>query len=1273
MEGHFLPRGDTTTARAQALSDILQKRDVEAEKKRAAAVADALDRRHIIEKRSPTAARTAKAEAQATGPPDGAYKGLSPPGSSASHERHPRMPAMSPGRRTPERSGTADTGDVRAHFGEAGPAVKLGGITISQPAKLAPSVPLTPGKLLAVANAEDGDGSGADSDAATRSGAASRATKRSRRSRAKPSPGGRGRLNSVSTIVVPGQVDPKTGNMVEVPYEPQVESSVHKFRRVTANVHHVIKTMHQLDANLSNTTGEEQRDALLRMYRALLSHDASTAPRTDEDVELIMELTRDVAFFKNLAPIFHYESARVLTLKSFRSRGLSIIRQGDRGDTFYIILSGSVSVWVKSDLDMESSSVKGVLVANLSAGQSFGELALTHDEPRAATIVTDEPTDVLCLTRADYQRLLAGEMRRKIDEDVQFLHSIPVFRHLPRNTLEDLTHVLQRRIRPMGAHLWKEGQPVDRVDFLIILKRGGARVTKTLHKRAGSEQIQLCMLGNKQVLINTNSVLAMSASTRGARGAATHGLSVTATTTVETLCLSRFDFTRLVLPHKLALEDMMRESVRVPSSKAFAQLVKDSRSWERYKKTVVSAVVGAREEAPPPGAARVSAKVPVLKGLEEGPRQRGRRQAREALETLSDKFDEVAVGPKQRPKRGPTAERLREQEARRRAAERAAAAAAAEAKALEEAGADDGGGAPAAAAAAGDGSTIKGLTVDTSATPGGGRSRGPSAASSPSRRSVADQRSDSFFHRGQRAIRKFASLKCSVDELREDTFLSHLNEMIAGIRTVPVVNLDDSESVLQSPTMRKASRRRMGSMASAGSRGSMMSILPTPHRRRRAQSQLGAVPEGVVSPTAQTMRASCGRPPRSSAPPTGSRSAQSIGAGSIARGRVAARKSVASSGGVTMRSSAVHRVPADALPSSNDMLGFKQGRAVFEAHCSGLLSGNVRYEGRFGNMQVSPLDEARAMTFWSNQYHYSKRSDRGSSLVKHPWESQPARVRSGSASSADSGSRPSTKEAAGARGGMGMLASTTDTPAEQRASMGNRGGSEQHHDKSHNKSKHKHSRKHKHKHKHKRSPSKSIESKASAENRSPVQKALAAARRTSTTKTSHLKKLGGPSLAGTTAEVHRSHVATKRESPRATGAGESTTSVSPTVRKRRGRRSLALPTIPSTAAVEDEDSDGAAAALAEIARTNAVEPNAKTLSHDKDVQQGTLSLGGRGGGRAHDGSGLAGPRAPLSTRSAKQGFTFSERAARVQHSRKSTAKSATTRSATGKPTKPTFF
>ena len=81
-------------------------------------------------------------------------------------------------------------------------------------------------------------------------------------------------------------------------------------------------------------------------------------------------------------------------------RGTLIIQQGDRNaDAFYMISSGRCTVWKKKGASMEK-------VDELGPETYFGERALSTEDPRAATIRAEEPTELYVLYRDDFKNLL---------------------------------------------------------------------------------------------------------------------------------------------------------------------------------------------------------------------------------------------------------------------------------------------------------------------------------------------------------------------------------------------------------------------------------------------------------------------------------------------------------------------------------------------------------------------------------------------------------------------------------------------------------------------------------------------------------------------------------------------------------------------------------------------------------------------------------------------------------------------------------------------------
>jgi CRP-like cAMP-binding protein/Zn-dependent protease len=79
-----------------------------------------------------------------------------------------------------------------------------------------------------------------------------------------------------------------------------------------------------------------------------------------------------------------------------------IFAQGERGDSFYIIESGEVSVEIDSAVH-----------AKLGVGEYFGEIALIMDFPRTATVVAVQPTVLLRLKSRDFRQLFQSSVSLK--------------------------------------------------------------------------------------------------------------------------------------------------------------------------------------------------------------------------------------------------------------------------------------------------------------------------------------------------------------------------------------------------------------------------------------------------------------------------------------------------------------------------------------------------------------------------------------------------------------------------------------------------------------------------------------------------------------------------------------------------------------------------------------------------------------------------------------------------------------------------------------------
>ena len=116
----------------------------------------------------------------------------------------------------------------------------------------------------------------------------------------------------------------------------------------------------------------------------------------------------EVPLLASLEPYQHSKIADSLETQKFPA-GSTIIREGDRGEAFYLLESGRAAAYKKETGDKALTTYK--------KGDYFGELALLDDKPRAASVVSLEEVKVAMLGKEGFQRLLGpvNELMRQND------------------------------------------------------------------------------------------------------------------------------------------------------------------------------------------------------------------------------------------------------------------------------------------------------------------------------------------------------------------------------------------------------------------------------------------------------------------------------------------------------------------------------------------------------------------------------------------------------------------------------------------------------------------------------------------------------------------------------------------------------------------------------------------------------------------------------------------------------------------------------------------
>ena len=155
-----------------------------------------------------------------------------------------------------------------------------------------------------------------------------------------------------------------------------------------------------------------------------------------------LELIRRVPLFALLTASQAEAVADAIIKRRFK-RGESIVEQGAKSNTLFIILTGRVRVVTTDKRGRE------VILATLHPGDYIGEMSLIDNEPHSASVRAEVQTDMLTLARAEFARCLPEnssmsyaimkglvQRLRQADRKIESLALMDVYGRVARSLLE---------------------------------------------------------------------------------------------------------------------------------------------------------------------------------------------------------------------------------------------------------------------------------------------------------------------------------------------------------------------------------------------------------------------------------------------------------------------------------------------------------------------------------------------------------------------------------------------------------------------------------------------------------------------------------------------------------------------------------------------------------------------------------------------------------------------------------------------------------------------
>lgn len=142
-----------------------------------------------------------------------------------------------------------------------------------------------------------------------------------------------------------------------------------------------------------------------------------------------------------------------------------IIREGDEGNYFYIVESGSFQV-----------IIKGVpQPVPIGPGGCFGDLALLYDMPRAATIKATVSSSVFILERDTFRYIIADAAASKHQEAIKILSKVPILSGLNEEQLDDLANSVEVAPYPAETVIFSKGAPGN---IFYMIQQGAVKLSE---------------------------------------------------------------------------------------------------------------------------------------------------------------------------------------------------------------------------------------------------------------------------------------------------------------------------------------------------------------------------------------------------------------------------------------------------------------------------------------------------------------------------------------------------------------------------------------------------------------------------------------------------------------------------------------------------------------------------------------------------------------------------------------------------------------------------
>ena len=148
----------------------------------------------------------------------------------------------------------------------------------------------------------------------------------------------------------------------------------------------------------------------------------------------------------------------------------NVITQGESGDCLYVVEEGNLDCTKHFTEDGEEKYLKTYI-----PGESFGELALLYNAPRAATIKAKTDCVLWVLDRETFNNIVKDSAQKKREKYENFLKKVDILSTIDSYELTQICDALKNEVYNKGDFIIREGESGN---VFYILEEGEAIATK---------------------------------------------------------------------------------------------------------------------------------------------------------------------------------------------------------------------------------------------------------------------------------------------------------------------------------------------------------------------------------------------------------------------------------------------------------------------------------------------------------------------------------------------------------------------------------------------------------------------------------------------------------------------------------------------------------------------------------------------------------------------------------------------------------------------------